>query len=77
MNYKMNQNQKNLVQIEDLLDNNFNQQKPNPKTKLHKMNIAIEDIHSQVKQCTWIKTRCELKKNDGLIVQGGSQQGPN
>jgi hypothetical protein len=52
MNYKMNQNQKNLVQIEDLLDNNFNQQKPNPKTKLHKMNIAIEDIHSQVKQCT-------------------------
>ncbi len=72
MNYKMNQIQKNLVQIEDLLENNFNEQKAKPKTKLHKMNIAIEDIHSQAKQCTWIKTRCELKKNDGLTVQGES-----
>ncbi len=36
----MNQIQKNLVQIEDLLENNFNQQNPKLKTKLHKMNIA-------------------------------------
>jgi len=52
MNYKMNQIQKNLVQIEDLIENNFNEQKAKPKTKLHKTNIAMEDIHSQVKQCT-------------------------